>query len=244
MANAFPPIIVISLGRVAERRAAMQRELAGFDFEFFEAVDGNALDESLYRHRMQTEWWRLMRGRQLSPGEIGCFLSHYGVWQRIVETGTPFALILEDDARLEDAFADRVEELMGMPMEWDVVHLAPKRRYLVDRVFVVLSDGRQLVRFRRRHAGAIGYLIRREAAEALLHYCWRIRAPIDWLYAEWWENGLAFRVVEPGIVRHAGMPSTIDPLPRARRSALERTAAAFFRYADILHLRAEARRTR
>ena len=133
MANAFPPIIVISLGRVAERRAAMQRELAGFDFEFFEAVDGNALDESVYRHRMQTEWWKLMRGRQLSPGEIGCFLSHYGVWQRIVETGTPFALILEDDARLEDTFADRVEELMGMTVREIQAHLHELYRWRCRR---------------------------------------------------------------------------------------------------------------
>ena len=31
------------------------------------------------------------------------------------------------------------------------------------------------------------------------------RAPIDWLHAERWHNGLAFRAVDPGIVRHAGI---------------------------------------
>lgn len=242
----FPPVFVISMKRSVGRREAMKRELAGFDFEFIDAVDGEQLDEDRFRHRLQTEWWRIMRGRQLSPSEIGCFLSHYGVWQRIVDTRTPHALVLEDDARLAGGggFADNVVELMGMTMEWDIVHLAPKRRYRLDRVFVVLRDGRRLIRFRRRHAGAVGYLISLEAAEALLHYCWRIRAPIDWLYAEWWENGLAFRVIEPGIVRHAGLPSTIKPLPKVRRSPLEHAAATLFRCADVVHLRAASWRER
>lgn len=238
MSSPFPPIFVISLAREAERRAAMREELAGFDFEFFDAVDGDRLDGSEYRHRLHAGWWRIVRGRELSPGEIGCFLSHYALWQRMVETGTPSALILEDDARLEDGFATIVEEIMKAETEWDIVHLAPKKRYPIDRVYAVLDGCRWLVRFRRRHAGAHGYLIRQEAAEALLHYCWRIRAPIDWLYAEWWQNGLAFRAVDPGIVRHAGVPTTIRTRPKVERTALEHIAAKFYRWADRLHLRA------
>ena len=58
------------------------------------------------------------------------------------------------------------------------------------------------------------------SAEALLHYCWRIRAPVDWLYAEWWRNGLVFLAVDPAIVRGAGWPSTIGTRPKVRRTAL------------------------
>ena len=75
-----PPIFVISLAREAERRARMAQELAGFDFEFFDAVDGRTLDAAQYAHRLDAEWFRIMRGRELAPGEIGCFLSHYGLW--------------------------------------------------------------------------------------------------------------------------------------------------------------------
>ncbi len=55
MPGAMPPIFVISLAREVERRNAMRQELAGFDFQFFDAVDGDGLDESAYRPRMQTE---------------------------------------------------------------------------------------------------------------------------------------------------------------------------------------------
>ena len=78
MTNTLPPIFVISLARATERRATIRQELAGFDFELIDAVDGDKLPANQYQHRIQTEWWRVMRGRELSPGEIGCFLSHYG----------------------------------------------------------------------------------------------------------------------------------------------------------------------
>ena len=240
MANAMPPIFVISLARETERRETMQRELASWslDFEFFEAIDGLTLAEASYGYRMQDEWWHIMRGRQFSPGEIGCFLSHYALWRHLVETGARHAIVLEDDARLEAGFPAVVDDLMKVGGDWDIVMLSPKRSYRVDREIAALAADRRLVRFARRVAGAVGYLIRLEAAEDLLHYCWRIRAPIDWLYPEWWRNGLRVYAVLPAIVRHAGLPSTIQPRTRVKRTALEHAAAASHRWADRLHLRA------
>lgn len=233
-----PPIFVISLAREAERRARMAQELAGFDFEFFDAVDGRTLDAAQYAHRMDAEWFRIMRGRELSPGEIGCFLSHYAAWERLSDAGTPYAVVLEDDARLEDGFAEVVEKIVDAETGWDFVYLAMRRRYRMDRVLSLPGGSHALVRCRRRAGGAVGYLIRPGAAEALLHYCWRIRAPIDWLTAEWWQNGLRYYWVHPPIVRHAEVPSTIRTLPRVERTVLEHAAAWCCRTADRLHARA------
>ena len=57
----------------------------------------------------------------------------------MVETGTPCAIILQDDARLEDGFAVIVEEILKADAEWDIVNLAPKRQYRIDRVLAVLD---------------------------------------------------------------------------------------------------------
>ncbi|MCY4500067.1 MAG: glycosyltransferase family 25 protein, partial [Alphaproteobacteria bacterium] len=151
MQSAFPPIFVISLEREPERRARMRQELAGFDFEFFDAVDGKALDAADYAHRMDAEWFRIMRGRELAPGEIGCFLSHYALWEHLVETGIPCALVLEDDARLEDGFRKVVAEAVKIQDEWDVVYLAAMKKPLrTVRMIAALDGCRWLIQCRRR----------------------------------------------------------------------------------------------
>jgi len=246
MQSAFPPIFVISLEREPERRARMRQELAGFDFEFFDAVDGKALDAADYAHRMDAEWFRIMRGRELAPGEIGCFLSHYGLWERLVETGIPCALVLEDDARLEDGFRKVVAEAVKIQDEWDVVYLAAMKKPLrTVRMIAALDGCRWLIQCRRR-TGGVGYLIRLDAAKALLHYCWRIRSPIDYLYTGWWDNGLRVYAIDPAIVRHAGMPSTImtwegGKWPKLKRTLLEHAAGYFWRKADKLLSRARSK---
>lgn len=244
MSHAFPPVFVISLVRDAERREAMNRELAGIEFKFFDAVDGRKLDESHYRRRMQADWWRVMRGRRMSPGMIGCFLSHYALWEHLVETGTPYAVILEDDARLDGEFTAVVGKIMetAAATKWDVVVLSAKRQYPIDLALAFLHGNRWLVRHKRRIGGGTrGYLIRREAAGALLHYCWRIRAPMGWLHSEWWQSGLAFLAVDPAVVRDAGLPSSIGPQPKVKRTASEHMAAAAYRLADRLYRRAVRR---
>ncbi len=244
MPSAIPSIFVISLAREAERRARMQQELAGFDFEFFEAVDGSLLDADDYGHRLDAEWLRIMRGRKLSAEEIGCFLSHYGLWEHIVEAEISCALVLEDDARLEDGFQEIVAEAMKIQAQWDVVYLAAIKKPLrMVRMIAALNGCRWLIQCRRR-TGGVGYLIRLDAAKALLHHCWRIRAPIDYLYTGWWENGLRVYAVDPAIIRHAGMPSTIaidGAWPKLKRTAVERAAGYLYRKADMLLSRARSK---
>ena len=239
------PVFVISLVRDTERREAMTRELDGIDFQFFDAVDGRELDPSNYRHRLQADWWRVMRGRQMSPGMIGCFLSHYALWERLVETGTPYAIVLEDDVRLDDDFTAVVEKIMrnAAATKWDAILLSVKRQYPIDLPIAFLHGNRWLVRHKRRVGGGTrGYLIRLEAVEALLHYCWRIRAPIGWLHGEWWQSGLTFFAVDPAVVLETGQPTSIGPQSKARRTASEYMAAGAYRLADRLYRRAKRRR--
>lgn len=50
--------------------------------------------------------------RQMTMGEIGCFLSHYTIWQQIVEKQQKEVLILEDDIRFEPYFIDTAKKIL------------------------------------------------------------------------------------------------------------------------------------
>ena len=91
-------IFVINLPSSVARKEAIREAFRNLevDLEFFEAVDGRkGLPSDLEslpddKHRIY------FRSRPLSPGEKGCYASHYKLWQKCVELNEPI-LILEND---------------------------------------------------------------------------------------------------------------------------------------------------
>ena len=82
---------------------AGQLERTGHAVHRVPAVDGRLVsaetkvDRRLYRRR---------HGRDVRPGEIGCYLSHLAAMQAFLATDAEHALILEDDATLLPALPD------------------------------------------------------------------------------------------------------------------------------------------
>lgn len=58
-------------------------------------------------------------------GEVGCFLSHYFIWLRIIAEGLQTALVLEDDIDFEPNFKVNVLHILGevnkVNNDWDLV---------------------------------------------------------------------------------------------------------------------------
>ncbi len=205
----------------------------GLRYEIVDAVDGFALDMREYAGRLRADKWRKLRGRELSPGEIGCYLSHYQLWERIAAEEKECAVVLEDDAIPRADFAAVIAKLPLLPWEWDVVLLSARKRYAADCVLCEIGEtGRRLVRYRRRVGTTRAYIITAKGARKLCDYCYEIRAPVDWSYAEWWRNGVAFYGADPAAASHAQTPSTIGKPRRLPRTLGERIAAAATMHRD------------
>lgn len=88
------PVYVISLKDAFERRTLIKKHLhtLGIEHEIIDAVSGKALSPEILRE--------VNPAQNMSPGQIGCYLSHIQVYQRIVAQETSVAIILEDDAVL------------------------------------------------------------------------------------------------------------------------------------------------
>ena len=95
-------VFVINLKESEERRSFMAKQLNthGIAFEFFAAIDGRKLSQKDKACVCDQKWARRHIGRDLMSEEIGCALSHLGVYRKIVEEKLPCALVLEDDAHL------------------------------------------------------------------------------------------------------------------------------------------------
>ena len=115
-------IQVVNLERDTERMRMTADALSdiGLSFERLSAVIGaDALNER------QTSTRQIL-GRDLYPGEVGCYLSHLKAIDRFLATDAQYGLVLEDDAASISDTADRlaalIEVLPRLPI-WDVVNI-------------------------------------------------------------------------------------------------------------------------
>lgn len=122
-------IYMINLVRRPERRQKMELSFAevGLIVDDFPAVDGNELNDKLLEEigiKSLVGYADPYHNRPMTTGEIGCFLSHYYIWQTMVDHQLQEVLILEDDIRFEPYFVERATNLIQEAREiggWDLM---------------------------------------------------------------------------------------------------------------------------
>lgn len=166
-------IYMINLWRREERREKMllNFEALGLDVEHFPAADGKLMDEE-YLKKMNIQFLPGYSDpyskRPMTMGEIGCFLSHYFIWERMVEEGLQEVLILEDDIKFEPFFKQRLQvvlEEVRANRDWDLVYLGRKRLQELSEPWV--DGANHLVRPSYSY-WTLGYLISLKGATKLM----------------------------------------------------------------------------
>lgn len=98
---------VINLAHRTDRKQSFVEQAGdSFDYEFFDAIPGDAVD-----HMVQDQlegWIDPILKRPITPAEIGCLLSHYMLWKKCIELDEPI-VIFEDDIKLLDYDEDKVK---------------------------------------------------------------------------------------------------------------------------------------
>ena len=186
---------------------------ANVAYEIVDAVDGANLDLSQLGERLDRKGQMRHLGRLMNRGEIGCYLSHYNLWRRMIDEQIPAAVILEDDATLQDDFARAVAAVVACDYEWDVVLFhAPLRS--TRRLVCNLGGDFQLMDYKRHYPRTTGYLINLSGAKKLADYCHRMRLPIDvaWGLPHRWKG--AFYYFAPRVVRDERTSSIIGDMAK------------------------------
>ena len=165
-------VYLINLDANKDRLLAADSQLSrmGVMYRRISAIYGKALpnDEKETAVNHFRLWFSL--GRQLRDGELGCAMSHYSVYHKLIEENCPCACILEDDVLLDEEFPHAINEVEAWlhPSIPQVVLLS---NHSVDK-------GRGIVRS-QGDMYTEGYILTRSAAEALLKANWPLCAPCD-----------------------------------------------------------------
>ena len=146
-----------------DRKDRMQRFNANnpyLEYETFKAVEGYKVGyEKLLSQGFDTDhnWIDPILKTPLTKGEVGCFLSHWHLWNKCIEKNEPI-IVLEDDAILTDKFD--VEEISKL--KYDFVYLGwkemDKSKEINDDLVIPVYP-----------YWTLAYMIRPEAARVLVN---------------------------------------------------------------------------
>ena len=226
---------VISLKDSVGRQEQAARELAKtkLQWSFIEAVDGRDLDlqNSPYSPRKV----KRLLGFELTPKEIGCYLSHMKAWQACVEANT-VTLIFEDDFIIGENFEEIIKTFLSSRLSWDILRL--QALFESHDILIREFNGFRWVCNTSDPLGATAYMINPNSAKKLISQSTEIFEPLDHYLEHMEKHGLIMSAIKPypiTVTDPTRATSTItdrpDRLPiRGLRKKIRSIARLFDRY--------------
>ena len=228
--------LLINLDGSEQRLASADRQLRAqsVPYERYRAHDARGRDPNSYDQYNERHAIRYY-GRPLTGGEIGCYLSHLGCAERVVQSHSLYGLVLEDDFRFEpDAMAtirSAISWLEADGVEWDLINLgrSPQKIYTP---LAQLGD-RQLCLSHYFPTTATGLLWSRAGAEKFLSTSGEIFAPVDHFFRKWCSANDSGLALVPAPISTTGTGSEIDAIDSSplRRKEIGKTPIYFLREA-------------
>ena len=212
-----PHVFLINLDRSADRlaRCAPILDRLGVSWERVPGIEGKKLDAarlaSLNPHPApHGEWFR-----PLTPGELGCFLSHLRCWQLIEERGLDCGLVLEDDFDTFDACTLQNLQTLAASATgahpWDVLKLTRLRQdsKLIATLGDVSGDAGKGSPLALRFGGkgpedGTAYLVSRRGAAKLTPKRDHLLRPVDFELKHFWERDLTVYSASPDLFWQVG----------------------------------------
>ena len=179
-------VYLINLDKDVERLTAADAQLRrlGVDYERVAAVYAKDLTPEEKRRAVKRFRWRCATGLEVRDGEIGCALSHYGIYRRIVEQNEP-ACVLEDDVILDKEFKSVLEFVAGrLDLSRPMVVLLTNHTWKE-----IVSETRPALVPAITDQYAEGYVMTPRAAVALLKANWPLQVPCDH-WGRWAKQGV------------------------------------------------------
>lgn len=177
---------------------AAQFSRLAIDAGFVRGVDAAAGQHLPFLPRTRrARWWR---SRRFLPGEIGCFASHYGLWESCAAGVAPF-VVLEDDIEIGDDFAECLRIAGRYIDRFGLIRLSALSPERPKLALIDVEDGRRFVRFLKSPWGTQGYMLSPGAARQLLRHCEHWIDAVDFYLDQYWVHGVETVALLPSCVR-------------------------------------------
>lgn len=198
---------VISLATATERRAAFNDRArdANVEWTYLDAL--RELPEELAYDEDEAI---VAKGRPLRPGELGCYGSHWTVWQQFLKSDADYIIVLEDDVIVDWKYLAALAADDSAAKRFDYLrlfNLRPTLKRVVCRGLLRPND--HVIELDGLAYGTQGYMLSRTAANRLLQHCQQVRRTIDDEMDRSWDHGVPNLAIFPAPLLEEFVPSTI-----------------------------------
>ncbi len=149
----------------------------GLSYERVCAIDGRTFSDADYARFQKTRtknysfWLR---------GQMGCFLSHYHVWQKVAQSEDNFCAVFEDDIHASDDLKKILDEQSWIPNDVDIIRLETStNRIQLTSDPVLKHAGRTLYGVKSTSWCSGAYILSRRAAQAFIDLEEQYHQPTD-----------------------------------------------------------------
>ena len=168
---------VVSLTNEYERRQHIDSlfDAHNLDFSYFDAINKFQIDDTLKKYDLTINTDRM------SLGEVACYLSHYCLWQQVIEYNLPYLMVFEDDIYFSKSAKTILNNLDWLPDSFDVIKLETMYDRVMIKADIVLQSPYKLCRMKTKHLGTAGYIISYEGAKNMIELVRQlgISRPVD-----------------------------------------------------------------
>ena len=211
-------IFVVSLAG-HQRRKQITKSLGalGVDFEFFDAVDGsNLTGEQKKLIDVKATLNNIPAG--LNDGEYACALSHALIYKKVISERIPNALILEDDALVNDDLKRMLSARVFENSKFDLIMLCYLKAWRKKCSLKPFFEGYRSFTLWNAPFRTAGYYINLKAAKNLNRVAIPISSTADWPIGAF--KGILAACLEPQLVIHPDA-SIIESTLEVKRKSKE-----------------------
>jgi glycosyl transferase family 25 len=212
-------IKVVTLRGESERQQKISAQLdaLGLKFEFFYGVDGRLGPHPLFERCNPVKRMRI-KGEPLLPGQLGCFASHFLLWQACVEAQAPL-IVLEDDAIVDpERLLAFLEHVGSLDERFECLRLFKNNSKRYRSIKAGTLGDFEILKYTKGPMSTMGYYLTPYAAEKFLASAGEWVLPVDIFMDQFWKNRVECYGILPPVVSHDyGVESMIGYVPKHKK---------------------------
>ena len=181
-------------GSARYEHASRTLDALGLDYQMVDSFTADDVGKNDFYNPYMNFIWSKYR---LTKEEIATYAGHRKCWRTFLQSADDHALILEDDFKVLDQrlFFAAINDARQLPEKWSIIKLFDVKEK-TQRSYEVKAGETTFMRQRIPCSGAVGYIITRKGAEALLKRKKFFRQ-VDTDISYPWEFGLDVWSVSP-----------------------------------------------